>query len=260
MNNTTYKLFSILLLAFLFWGCPSTPPKAETETRRPELSIQIANLNLHSFNKKIEKRYLTELAKVLKREQIEVLTVQSIVRYPGLSTRIDFVDELTRQTDWRNAFGEMVSASGRQTGNAIFSSYPILSHHNQRFDKVKSSDFEAAIEATIDGGVRSMVLISAQLPPKASSEDQARCIKTIADLNPDSKEPLTIVAGNLPSSESVRTSNSFVEVPNPETAKGTTSKVWYSANPSFQLMNVRSVETELGTILIAQLGLFRQQK
>jgi hypothetical protein len=260
MKTFLFKSCLLFLSMVLFWGCPSTPPKAEKEAaRKPELTIRIATINLGQFTKRIERKHITELARALKREQVEVLAVQGITRYPGVSTRIDFVNELTGQTDWRNTFGEMLNVSGRQTGNAVFSSYPILSHHNETFDNVKSSNYDAALQATVDAGVRSLVMISTQMPSKATVEEQVRCMKLIAALNPDEKNPLTIVTGNLPSSESVLASTAFSEVPPLESDKGSVSKLWYSANAGLQLLATRHIETELGSLVIVHLGLFRQK-
>jgi len=84
-------------------------------------------------------------------------------------------------------------------------------------------------------------------------------MQIVAASNPDRNNQTTVITGNLPSSEAVRISYSFTEVPQSEFARGTTPSVWYSANASFQLLASRIVETELGKLIIAQLGLFRQK-
>ena len=254
----------IPLLAFFlvsFYSC-STPPKIEKEVvlHKPETVIQMASINLSGFNKRMERKSINDLAAVLKQEQVEVLAVQGISRYPGVATRIDFVNELSAKTDWRNVFGEMLNISGRQTGNAIFSVYPILSHQNISWDGVRSKSFEAALQATVDAGARSLIVVSAQLPPKATVQEQEKCAKLIASMNPDTVRQYTIVSGNMPSDEGIRTMHSFAEVSLPESAKSTTSKIWYSATVSLQLLASRSVETELGTLVIAQFGFMRQEK
>jgi hypothetical protein len=260
MRCCCIKIFGILLSVLVFWGCPSVPRKGEKEiVRKPEIIFYIASLNLGNFNKRIEQKNIIELAKVLKREQVEVLAVQGISRYLGVVSRVDFVNELSVQTDWRNAFGEMMNISGRQTGNAVFSSYPILSQHNQTLDHLKTASFEAALQATIDVGIRSLVVVSVQIPPKATEEEEAQCIGIITASNPDGNNQTTVITGNLSSSEAVRTSNSFTEVLQSEFDRGTTPSVWYSANASFQLLASRTVRTELGSLIIAQLGLFRQK-
>ncbi|MGD0589757.1 MAG: hypothetical protein ABSA44_03010 [Bacteroidota bacterium] len=260
MRYCCIKIVGTLLSVLIFWGCPSISRKDEKEiARKPEIIFYIASLNLGNFKKRIEQKYIVELAKVLKREQVEVLAVQGISRYRGVASRVDFVNELSAQTDWRNAFGEMMNISGRQTGNAVFSSYPILSQHNQTFDHLKTASFEAALQATIDAGIRPLVVVSVQMPPKATEEEEAQCMRIIAASNPDGTNQTTIITGNLTSSEAIRTSNSFTEVPQSESARGATPSVWYSANSSFQLLASRAVETELGKLIIAQFGLFRQK-
>jgi len=251
----------ILTLAILFLCSCTTPPKAEKEAIRnkPEITIQIASINLANLKKRIERKNIIELVKILQNEQVDILAVQGISRYPGIASRVDFVNELSAKTEWRNVFGEMLNISGRQTGNAIFSVYPILSHQNFSWDRVKPRSIETALQATVDAGVRSLIVVSTQLPPKATANEQAQCAKLIAAMNPDTANQLTIVTGNMPTEEIIRTTNSFAEVPPPKFAKGTISRIWYSANTSIQLLASRSMETELGTLVIAQFGLLRQQ-
>jgi hypothetical protein len=253
---------SIFVLATLYLCSCTTPPKAEKEVvpKKPETTIQVASINLAHHNKRIERNNVNEFVKILKSEQIEVLAVQGITRYPGLATRVDFVNELVAKIDWRNAFGEMLSVSGKQTGNAVFSVYPILSHQNFPWDNVKSSSFDAALQATVDAGTGSLIVVSTQLPSKATLHEQAQCLKLIAAMNPDTAHRLMIVTGNLPMEEVIRTTNSYAEVPLPESSRNVTSKIWFSLSTSLQLLSSRSVETELGTLVIAQFGIFRQQK
>jgi endonuclease/exonuclease/phosphatase family metal-dependent hydrolase len=239
----------------------TTPPKTEKEAvpKKPEITIQIASINLANLNKRIERSNIIELVKILKSEQVDILAVQGISRYPGVASRVDFVNELSAKIDWRNVFGEMLNISGRQTGNAIFSVYPILSHQNFSWEQVVSSSFDAVLQATVDAGARPLTVVSTQLPPKATANERAQCLKLIAAMNPDTANQFTIVAGNLPSEDIIHTTNLFTEVSSPEFAKSTISRIWYSTNTSLQLFASRSVETELGTLVIAQFGLLRQQ-
>jgi hypothetical protein len=253
----------LVLLTVLVYlqGC-TTPPKTETESipSKPEITIQIASINLAPFNKRLEQKYITELSTILKNEQIEVLAVQGISRYPGIAARVDFVKELSAKTEWRNVFGEMMNISGKQTGNAVFTVYPILSHENFSWEKVITKSFDAAVRATIDAGARSLTVVSTQLPAKATANEQAQCSTLIASMNADTVNQPTIVAGNLPAEKNVRAAHSFAEVPLLQSSKGSTSRIWYSENTTIQLLGSRSVETELGTLVIAQFGLSRQQK
>jgi endonuclease/exonuclease/phosphatase family metal-dependent hydrolase len=260
MKTRNIRVFLLTVVILYLCSC-TTPPKAEkgATPKKPEITIQIASINLANLNKRIGRNNIIELVKILKNEQVDIFAVQGISRYPGIAARVDFVNELSAKTDWRNVFGEMLNISGRQTGNAIFSVYPILSHQNISWNRVISASFDAALLATIDAGVRPLMIVSTQLPPKASAHGQARCLKMIASMNPDTTDQLTIVAGNMPTDEIIRTTNSFAEVPSLEFAKRATPRIWYSANKSIQLFASRSVETELGTLVIAQFGLLRQQ-
>ena len=253
---------AILASAILFLCSCATPPKAENEAvpKKPETTIQIASINLTNFNKRIELNNIIDLIKILKNEQVEVLAVQGISRYPNVATRIDFVNELSAKTDWRNVFGETLNISNRQNGNAIFSMYPILSQQNFSWDRVIPTSFEAALQATVDAGVRSLTIVSTNLPPKATVKEQLQCTKLISAMNPDTANQLTIVAGNLSTNESINKTYSFTEVPISESAKSTISRIWYSTDTSLQLLTSRYVETELGTLIIAQFGLSRRQK
>jgi len=142
----------VLTLAILFLCSCTTPRKAEKEavTNKPEITIQIASINLANLKKRIERKNIIELVKILQSEQVDILAVQGISRYPGIASRVDFVNELSAKTEWRNIFGEMLNISGRQTGNAIFSAYPVLSHQNISWARVKSAYFDAALQATVD--------------------------------------------------------------------------------------------------------------
>jgi endonuclease/exonuclease/phosphatase family metal-dependent hydrolase len=248
--------------AALYFESCTTPPKIETEAvpRKPEITLQIASINLAHVNKRIERNAVAELAKILKKEQVEVLAVQGITRYPGIAARVDFVNELTSKTEWRNVFGEMLNVSGKQTGNAIFSMYPILSHQNTSWDRVVTTSFDASLQATVDAGARSLTIISTQLPSKTTAAEQAQISKFIAALNPDANNQPTIVTGNLPADGIRQMANMFAEVPSPESARSAPPRLWYSSQPSIQLLSSRSVEVELGTLVIAQFGLLRQQK
>jgi len=258
MGNYFIKIFVTLISVLVLCGCSSILKKEEKETvRKPEIVLFIASLNLGNFNKRIEEKHIAELAKILKREHVEILAVQGISRYPGVASRVDFVNELSNKTDWRNAFGEMMYISGRQTGNAVFSSYPILSQHNQTFDHLKSASFEAGLQATIDVGIRPLVVVSVQLPVKATQDEKVRCVQLISVPFSDKNSSPIFITGNLPSSESIHSLNSLKDVPHSGSAAGTVPAILYSANASFQLFAPHIVETDLGKLIIAQLGLFR---
>ncbi|MBI4427899.1 MAG: endonuclease/exonuclease/phosphatase family protein [Ignavibacteriales bacterium] len=244
-------------LPLFFIGCASQPAQRGDAPPKPDITVQVASLNLASYNKRIERAELRKLTAVLKKEQVDVLAVQGITRYPGVETRVDFVDELAKLADVNSAFGEMVNNSGRQTGNAVFSSYPIRSKFNQSFEKVKSAKFEAALQAVIDGGTREVHVVSAQLP-KTSLEDQIACVAAVSSLTTSAKNEAVILAGNLPVSEKAVVRSGYEDAQR-QSGKNTNTRIWYLQNDAVKLISTRSVETDFGSMLVAQFGLFRQQ-
>jgi len=251
-------LLSMLILA----GCsaPTTNNSAATGPKPPDLTLEVASLNLSDFNKRYERKDIDRFAKLLKKEKIDILSVQGITRYPGLESRVDFVKELVSRTDMRYTFGEMYNSSGRQDGNGIFSLFPQRNNHNDSFDGVKSANFEAALQSSVDGGVKDIVVVSTMLPPKAPEEDQSACLKIIASKSiAQSNQPM-ILTGNLPASERLRSKDSYEDVEGAAHAredKDLRTRIWFSNSSSLKLIGTRTVESEFGPILVAKFGLYQ---
>ena len=250
-----------VLPGLLLTGCSSPPPvrtERAVEPPKPEMVITMASLNLGAHQKRLERSDVQKFLRVLKREQIDVLAVQGIARYPGVETRVDFVDELSSRGDMRSAFGEMMNNSGRQTGNAVFSSFPIRSHANTPFDGIRSVTYEASLQAVVDGGVRDLLVVSTQFPPKAPAADQARCIQSVTSLRPQEQKIPFIVAGNLPPSPDTTLLLADIQKAFPD-AKNQASRIWYSTDGLVQPQAAHVVETDLGTLTVARFGVFRPE-
>lgn len=257
------KIYSPTGLAVLLIlaGCAApTTKKTEAPPLKPDVVLQVASLNLSGFNKRLERSEMGKFSKLLKQEQIDVLSVQGITRYPALESRVDFVKELVAKTDMRYTFGEMYNSAGRQDGNAIFSQFPQRNNHNDAFDGVKSANFEAALQSSVDGGVKDVIVVSTLLPPKASEADQSACLKIIASKSVALPSQPMIVTGNLPISETIIAKEPYKDAEN-STDKSADpdpkTKIWYSDDGSLKLMGTRTVNTVFGPMLVAQFGLFR---
>ncbi len=253
MNHTFRTILLFVIAALTMWSCSTTPPKSESEVQ-PEITLRIASLDLTRIHKRIDKKDILALARIVKKEGIEVLAVQNIARYPGVKSRVDFVNEFSARSEMSNVFGEMINNSGRQTGNAIFSAYPITNNRNQSFEKIKSADFEAAIGAIIDAGIQSLTIVCTQFPNKASKDDQERCLQLILDMNPDIDKQPMIIAGNLPS-VLMESSIEQAKIPQMNAIAGA---LWVRSTRTTRILGSNAVETELGSITVARFGLFRQ--
>jgi hypothetical protein len=251
----------ILLLA----GCSAAPRSIRTNsperlTSQPKLAmtVRVACIDLSSFGKRIEKKDIERFSASLKREQIDILAVQGISRYPNVKRRIDFVDELAAQMDMRHAFGESIDMSGRQKGNAVFSIYPIRSRQDASYD-VPSAFYESALGVSIDAGVRDVAVVSTRLPDRATGRELGVCVQTIAGLQKTPDTPF-IVTGNLPLLRKGRDPETFADIQSslPEgSGKLLSSRLWYAQGALFRLSTARVVKTDLGTLTVAVFGMYQ---
>ena len=263
LDKFTSYLATGLLGLLVIAGCsaPSTEKTAKSPaSRQPDLTLQVASLNLSGFNRRFEKNDISKFSKSLRKEQIDILSVQGITRYPGVESRVDFVNELVAKSEMRYTFGEMFNSSGRQSGNGIFSAYPMRNTHNDAFDGVRSATFEAALQASVDGGVKDIIVVSTMLPSKAPESDESACIGIIAKKSIALPNQPMIVTGNLPHSDGIREKGPYEDVA--DSAKSANDKdphtrIWFTNDGSLKLLGSRTVETEFGPMLVAQFGLFR---
>ena len=256
-----------IAIALLFLVSCSAPPTV-TRSDAPALpqpklamSVKVACVDISGYGKRIEKKDIERFAAALKREQIEILAVQGITRYPNVKTRVDFVGELAAQMDMRHVFGESIDISGRQQGNAVFSIYPIRSNQKKEYD-VPSAFAETALHVSIDAGVRDLGIVSTRLPLRASGDEMAKCIRMIAELQKNPDAPF-VVTGNLPTYKKSRDFERFADLQSSlpvGSEKLQTSRLWYVRGNLFKPVNARTVKTDLGTLTIAEFGLYQPVK
>lgn len=253
---------------FLFTGCPPAkeltketpplPPPAAKKPRVAEIAVTVASVNLAKLSKRIEQKDIDEFVKTLKGEKVDVVTLQGLNRYPGVTTRIDILDELSRQAELRHAFGETIMTSGRQNGNAVLSSYPIRSNENTHYEGLRSGTFEAALQVVIDCGTRDLIFISTNLPEKASEADLATCMRQLAAFRTQYDHQTILITGNLPGAHELKTPEGFTATVS--AVEDGAPRLWMSSDASITLINQRSQQTAFGAMTIAQFGLFRQSE
>ena len=261
MNRAPY-LQTVVLALLVLAGC-SAPTTEKTNTaapKPPDLTLEVASMNLSGFNKRFEKKQIEKFTRLLKKEQIDILSVQGVTRYPGVESRVDFVNELVAKSEMRYTFGEMFNSSGRQSGNCIFSAYPQRNSHNDAFDGVKSATFETALQSSVDGGVKDIIVVSTLLPPRAPESEQSACLGIIASKSVALPNQPMIVTGNLPASEKIKAKKPYEDVgesTDEVNDKDLKTRIWFSNEGSLKLISTRTVETEFGTMLVAKFGLFQ---
>ena len=224
------------------------PPKpAAKKPASPEIELNVASINLSKLAKRIEAEDIRQFAQDLRKENIDILAVEGVSRYPGVETRTDVVDELSRQAGLRNTFGETITLSGRQSGNAIFSAFPILSSQNTPYDRIASTNFEAALQAVIDCGARELVVISTLLPERASANDLNVCADMLSSLAVTYVNRPMIIAGNLPRSDVLHKAANF----------NASQQFWYSTDGSLKLGEQHTLRTGLGPLSVARFAVFK---
>ena len=255
-----------MIITFLLVGCPSpkpivreVPPQPAPAKKAPtpEINIKVGSLNLAKYSKKIETADIQKFADQLKRDTIDILLLQGITRYPEIKTRTDIVDELARASDLRKVFGETITISGRQNGNAVFSIYPIRSNENTPYKELRNSNFESALQAIIDCGVRDIVAVSTLIPEKSSVSDQSLVATALGTYNNLYYGRPIIISGNLPKSENTRMFANYDDARQIRTED--TPVVWFSNDGSLKLTSQKTERTLFGTMSVVRFGVFRQQ-
>jgi hypothetical protein len=260
-------ILSLLCLSLLLLGCPPSreagrteapPPPAPAVKRplSPDLTLRVASLNLARHTKRIELEDIGRFASLLRKDSVDILTLEGITRYPGVTTRVDLVDELAARSEMRSVFGETISVSGRQSGNAVFSVYTIHSSENTRYAEMKASNFESALQAVIDCGVRSVVVVSTLLPDGASLDDQSTAANALRAFHNLYYGSIIIVSGNLPRSDGLRSIASYEEVR--PAGRDDAPRFWFSSDPSIKFLKTMTENSVFGPLVVAQFGLYHQ--
>ncbi|HOV98352.1 MAG TPA: hypothetical protein PK595_02130 [Bacteroidota bacterium] len=245
----------LLLLGIVACTPPPTREIEQPKPPTPEITFRIATLDMAQQKKRLEKSDVEQFANILMNEHIDVLTVQNVVRYPGLQSRIDFVSELARTSDFRSAFGEMSNVGGKQTGNAIFSIYPIISHRTMSFETVVPSSFEGGLTTTIDVGATSLNVISARLPAKLNQQKKFQCLSMLLPQSKDTSIVPHIITGNLLSVEQL--AQQFASIPVGENRDNSLPQIWKVLQDDFKQGEVKTLSTSIGTLVIVDFHYYR---
>ncbi|MBI3194716.1 MAG: endonuclease/exonuclease/phosphatase family protein, partial [Ignavibacteriae bacterium] len=207
------------------------------------------------------KKDVIKTAALLKKEKVDIVAVQQLIRYPELNDRTDTFEELAKELGMYKAYGENITLSGRQTGNALFSSYPIRSHDNITYTGLKSYNFESALLSIIDLGISNIITVCTRIPDKATSDDEARCLNTLMTAKRSLDDAPMLLYGNITKPKQFE---KVVDITEPfeynivtHELKNETQKFpfWYSSG-DIHLIQSYVKETELGLVLIAEFKIF----
>ncbi len=212
------------------------------KTLEPAITLNIASLDLSTYPTKTTKQSVQNLAVALKAEDVQVIAIQSVTRYPELKNRVDFVSELQKATEMYFKFGETQNYSGRQTGNAIFSIYPFRASENFEFKKFKS--LSNSLNVTIDVGIANLLVSSLAIPEKLSSNEKKYFVSELNKIHSNFNSPPFIIIGNINS-----------KVLN-DADYNIAGSIAHRQTDTLALLETRTIGTEFGKIMISKFGLF----
>ena len=259
----------LAVMALLVIGCSSTkevkkeelpPPPPPTPVVKkatdPDITFKIASIDLGKLARRIELKDIDGLAGELKKQKIDILTLQGVSRYPEVATRIDIIDSLSSRTDMRKIFGETIELSGRQTGNAILCSYPVRSNENTHYDGLHSDNFEAALQGVIDCGARDVIIVSTGLPDTMSEDDKRTIANKMSSFGIQYLNIPMIITGNLPTPDELRTSAQYAALK--PMSFDDAPRIWFSTGGALKLIGQSISSTIVGSMTVAEFGLFRK--
>jgi endonuclease/exonuclease/phosphatase family metal-dependent hydrolase len=230
---------------------PVLSPKEPT----PAITINVATLNLSKAGTKYEKQYISKMADIIKQEDIQLISLQGVTRYPEVSSRVDFIDELRLQTDMYQKFGETQNYSGRQIGNAVLSAYPVKNSENIEYKKLKT--FSTALATSIDAGVGNVVFVSTLLPDDFPLSEKINCIELLVQIQKKYQSVFFIVAGNVSMLGNDNLKDYKMKLGEIK-SQNISSQVTFVQNEALKLLNTATVDTHYGTMQIYKFGLFNQ--
>ncbi len=248
------KLFYFILFigVFIVISCtPQLPTIQQTPEITPQLqvyTVRVATFNYASLSKKLEQRDIQLLVKIFKDEQVDIISVQNISRYPQIPSRIDFVTEVSKQLDVRSIFSEMVTSGGKQLGNAIFTTYPIISQHTITFETIEPTSFDAALKVLIDIGYTTIGIVSIQLPNNITRTKSERCLAKV--LSDDIHSQPIIATGNLPQNSITIEQFKFMNAW--EEKNSNTLRIWYNSLPNYTVKNTKTFQTQFGKVVVCE--------
>ncbi len=161
----------VAVLAFALSSC--APMKVATVAppagKKPLSStFKILSVNVrHTLKAKSDTR---RLAKLIKSTGADIVAVQQIERPEEGKTDFDAVQELAKQTEMYDFFGKARYFEGFDSGNALFSTYPVKQTVVQPLPVEEGKVRRSLAFGVIDVGLREVGVSSTELDEESSSD------------------------------------------------------------------------------------------
>ena len=245
----SFALFHVfvLILAVAVDSCaPSkeagvTPPVGKRELTT---TFKILSLNVrHTIKEKSDVRKLT---KFIKTSRAEIVTLQQIERPAEGKTGFDAVKELAKQTEMYDYFGKARFLEGFDSGNALFSIYPVKQTSVRSLPVEKGKVRRSLAFGVVDVGLKEVGVASVELDDQSASERFAQAEEIFSIAQSLSDVPL-VVCGEFGETPSGKVSAKMAERFNSanslqEAAKTSQQNVYSIKSPKLEPVSVEKLK------------------
>lgn len=245
-GKISVTLFLCLILAIAIDSCaPSKevglPPPAKKEITT---TFKILSLNVRHTLK--EKSDIRKLTKFIKTSGAEIVTVQQIERPAEGKTGFDAVRELAKQTEMYDFFGKARFLEGFDSGNALFSIYPVRQTAVRSLPVEKGKVRRSLAFGVVDVGLREVGVASTELDDQSASERLAQAEEIYSIAQSLSDVPLVVCGEfgeSLSGKASAKMAERFIAANSlQETAKTSQQHVYAIKNPKIEPLSIEKLK------------------
>ena len=237
----------VLFLAFAIESCaPSkeagvTPPAAKKDLTA---TFKILSINVRHTLK--EKSDVRKLSKFIKTSGAEIVTLQQIEQPGEGKTGFDAVKELAKQTEMYDFFGKARFLEGFDSGNALFSIYPVRQTSVRALPVEKGKVRRSLAFGVVDVGLKEVGVASTELDDQSASERISQSEEIYSISQSLSDVPL-VVCGDFGESLTGKASVKMAERFNAanslqEAAKTSQQHVYSIKNPKIEPVSVEKLK------------------
>ena len=170
----------------------AAPPSAEKKVLTATFKILSVNVR-HTLKAKSDVR---RLAKLIKSTSADIVAVQQIERPQEGKSDFDAVQELAKQTEMYDYFGKARYFEGFDSGNALFSTYPVKQTAVQELPVEDGKVRRSLAFGVIDIGLKEVGVSSTELDDESSSQRVKEVVEITSIAQSYDNVPV-IVCGNF---------------------------------------------------------------
>ena len=201
----------VIVAAFIINSCSTpkettAPPSAGSKPLIATFKILSVNAR-HTLKGKSDVRRLT---KIIKSSGADIVAIQQIERPQEGNSDFDAVQELAKQTEMYNFFGKARYYEGFDSGNALFSTYPVKQTVVQPLPVEEGKVRRSLAFGVIDVGLKEVGVSSTELDDESSSMRVSESQAIISIARSYDNVPV-IVCGNFCESLSGRAASKMQE-------------------------------------------------